>query len=269
MIHKTAPILAVCMNYEIDTHQYLTRFLAENLGFPNPIGIGLETQALDEDYRDAFLGYWNMSKYHFPSRSRLKHLARASGNSPRQMGEFLHPQEDTYAHCSGSGDRDWDYYGNLAVFPNGIPFGHLFYGHYPDHTWNDPQKAMMMARRVYADLKILQTRNYPNVALSIKDPPDPANDSSDLVWHTIVGKIKDFVDWPAKTFPDDPLETVTQQGYLDKIRTLYPGYTPDFKHTDRFLGGRGLGVRQFMGPPAHGAQGLLQSGIGMATLFLN
>src|SRR5205085_2640302 len=102
------------------------------------------TQALDEDGRDAIdgvehLSWSNYRNYHFVSKHRLEDMAPRDigGGSYASMGEFLHAQEDTYAHSTGIGNRNWNYYGDWFIFSNGGIVGHGCYGHDPDHTWND------------------------------------------------------------------------------------------------------------------------------------
>ena len=234
-------------------------YLAEKAGF-NPVDaadIGKQTQAVDENSPAPGILWRNQVRYHFVSRDRLRELAvRASANDVGLMGKFLHAQEDSYGHCSGVGNRNWDPYGNLWILPNGIPFGHLFYGHDPDHTWHDVPKAMQMAKRVFQDLKGIYNdphKGYPLLWDPTYDDPTP-----DPSWEAIKNKVNDFAVFPAQTF-NDPMETVTQKGYLDKIRQLYPGYTPDFSKNgaDEYLKNKGLGVRQFKSAPAHGAEGLM------------
>jgi hypothetical protein len=116
---------------------------------------------------------------------------------------------------------------------NGGAIGHFCNGHKPDHTWEDPDKAMVMARRVYEDLKYIRNHGNkyePNGWMSMSDPPDPITDNSDLTWNKIRKQIYDFASFIPETV-HDPLQTgihfqtVTQKGYLDKVRILFPGYT--------------------------------------------
>jgi RHS repeat-associated protein len=225
--------------YEIDVHQFLTRFLAEQAGFANAQNIGVETQRLDEDNRDARYGPMtinlpNMKKYHFVTRDRLWTLAAQirPGGSEREIGEFLHAQEDTYAHSTGVGNRNWDYYGNLRfynlrIFENGQLLGHGPKGHAPDHTWRDPNKAMVMARRVYEDLKYIKAHgNYDSEGwFAMTDPPYPSQENGDPVWDGVKDTIKNFVTFVPEVNKDFGFETVTQKGYLEKVRQLFPGYT--------------------------------------------
>jgi len=233
--------------YEIDVHEYLTRYLAQAVGFSDAILVGQQTEALDEGGRDAMVSWWlptdwsNMAKYHFVSKHRLQKMAGKIGKNDSayvNLGEFLHAQEDTYAHSSKKGGRNFHYYGNLGIFPGGFPFGHLFCGHKPDHTWNDPEKAMTMARKVYEDLKYMKANNgsYPDTSLAIKDPP-PWTDLSDIHWDFIMPSIMVFAWTPAET-KGDAAETVTYNGYVNKIRLLYGvSWNPssDPKGDDKYL----------------------------------
>jgi hypothetical protein len=151
------------------------------------------------------------------------------------MGEFLHAQEDTYAHSTGIWNRNWNYYGNWGIFENGGLVGHACHGHKPDHTWEDTMKTMMMARRVYEDLKCTFANNdaYPDPGLAITDPPDPFLDDSDSCWNKIRGTIYEFAGFKPQTV-FDPFEDVTLKGYEDKIRILFPGYKID-PSVDAFL----------------------------------
>ena len=221
--------------YEIDVHQYLTRYLADKVGFGNAGIIGHETQALDEDSRAAMyfgLGWHNMAHYHFVSHKRLSNLASKAdlNKSSRSVGEFLHAQEDTYAHCSGVGKRDWDYYGNLELFGGGFPFGHLFYGHAPDHTWNDEDKGMQMAKRVYLDLKNIHDHN------GKYEKPDDATediaiDPADIKWQGMEKEIMGFIHFTPEMFPGTG-EFVTHKGYLDKVGMLHLTLDPNSKDSE-------------------------------------
>ena len=157
------------------------------------------------------------------------------------MGEFLHAQEDTYAHCAGIGKRDWDYYGTFGIFGAGFPFGHLFYNHAPDHTWHDVPKAMQMAKRVFQDLRGIC--NDPNKGYPLLWNPTYDDPTVDPCWEIIRDKVAVFAWYPAQTF-NDPMETVTQQGYRDKIRTLYGStWMPSKGADDEYLVDKGLGYK--------------------------
>jgi RHS repeat-associated protein len=248
--------------YEIDVHEYLTRFLAQALGYTNAISLGRETQRLDEDERSAMIGlrpnYTAMFEYHFVSREQLSKLAgHMSPQGPdRVVGEFLHAQEDTYAHSTGAGNRDWYYYGNLGLSSTDTPFlsnggfiGHAWYGHQPDFTWNDPVKALWMARRVYEDLKYTKAHGGmydPNEWIACTDPPDPMADNSDPVWNAIRARVYRFLVFVPQTANYYGVQTVTQEGYTSKIRALFPGFNPTAGVDDFLMKKK---TRQEMQPP--------------------
>jgi RHS repeat-associated protein len=161
--------------YEQDVHYYITYFLARVAGVDarmaylmatgaqyiddNPI-----TQPMSDSYFDSA---WQivtknamvrnrLARYHFtetdaddktqdeatryidPDNAQLRRLSTAAGNATSlgsecagaiMFGEYLHAFEDTFAH------RRYD---NAPVGING-GLGHLFYGHMPDHTYNEDQ----------------------------------------------------------------------------------------------------------------------------------
>jgi RHS repeat-associated protein len=234
--------------YEIDVHQFLTRFLAEAAGLGgNAVTIGDKTQALDapDDPRDAMHGgvnHRNMWAYHFPSQERMGDLweearhSRSYGGSGnpadpwRQVGEYLHALEDTYAHCTGVGDRNWEYYGNvrfygMTVRENGGLFGHALHGHDNDHTWTDVEKGMNMAQEVY--LKMLQFA---------------PSASSPQAWTAIQSKVRDFMSYTPNVYVQRIaiafVENVTFNGYTEKIHKLDGSYTIDdiYKTRDVYRG---------------------------------
>jgi hypothetical protein len=260
--------------YEIDVHQYLTMYLAGKAGFG--IGsdaasqIGKETQRLDEDGRSAtsFLpfpiitGAANMSQYHFVGRDRLIKLAGditgTKGLSDfKSMGIFLHAQEDTYAHCTGQDNRNWDYLGGEG---GGI-FGHACDGHDPDHTWLKPDKGVIMAMRVYTDLK--------NLAKDGKFSNNPNNESLyDVAYDPNLAKIDwsgDDMNRIVKFMYFNPggvkggayltgpgWTTVTRAGMLAKVQVLFPGYSID-KQTIENNWLRNMGpVKPLSSPRMHG-----------------
>jgi RHS repeat-associated protein len=125
--------------YEEDVHHYLTRYLANAVGYDGAASesIGYETGHLDFDERDAMYGGRNVKSwevYHFVSKERLDHmqsdvLTSASEND-RQIGEYLHALEDSYSHQSNPGRREWG-----ARFLLQSVAGHGAKGHDPDQTW--------------------------------------------------------------------------------------------------------------------------------------
>lgn len=256
--------------YGIDVHQYLTRFLAEAVGFDDAVLIGLAAQELDEGAgagtpydRRAISGLdtWeNMDTYHFVTQERLIHLASFMTGPDtaryQAMGEFFHAQEDSYAHSTGENNRNWQYYG-------GGMFGHAFQGHHPDQTWRRQQKAMRMARRVFEDLRNLRANNYlyANPELAVADPPE--NDA-DPLWQGIRGQVERFVAFVPQTYYD-PFETATRQGTLNKVRILFPQYTLD-EWDALYLSRIGPTVFRRPLPPAHGAELLMNLNVPLTGL---
>jgi RHS repeat-associated protein len=143
--------------YEEDVHHYLTRYLANAVGYDGAASesIGYETGHLDFDERDAMYGGRNVKSwelYHFVSKERLDHmqsdvLTLASEND-RQIGEYLHALEDSYSHQSNPDRREWG-----ARFLLQSVAGHGAKGHDPDQTWRRPALAMLMAQDVYGELQ--------------------------------------------------------------------------------------------------------------------
>ena len=75
----------------------------------------------------------------------------------------------------------------------------------------------------------------PNGWMSFTDPPDPVFDTSDPVWNSIRRVLFRFMSFHPETgFGTYGEEIATRQGYLDKIRILYPGYILN-PQTDQFL----------------------------------
>jgi RHS repeat-associated protein len=225
--------------YEIDVHQFLTQFLAEKAGFgAQPAkGIGKQTQALDApgDPRAAMINglpnHYNMEAYHFVSRDRLSELwssayfwGKPNGQLELRMGEYFHALQDTYGHCTGIGDRNWDYYGSLTGL------GHGLQGHEPDHTWRDVEKGMKMAVDVYSELI-----NFSIVNSSPNNAPDPQD------WTAIRGKVETFMLFQPNVYKEANrylgqnfyVENATFDGYTAKIHQLDTGYKIDQIYADK------------------------------------
>jgi hypothetical protein len=217
----------------------MTEFIARGVGYDNDdsVNIGLQTQLPDDDDRSATYGtkIWeNKSKYHFVIPSTLATLASGIHNDANfadDVGTFLHAQEDTYAHCTGKGDRNWDYYGDWFWFQNqGGSVGHLFHGHNPDFTWEAPDKSMRMAWRVFEDLRHIKEKSnsYPDPGFATGDTP---TDETDPVWIKIKAKgtLEKFMAFGANgevnVYDAAFGSEITRQSMLDKIRILFPGFT--------------------------------------------
>ena len=225
--------------YELDVHRYLTEFLAGAAGYSPAIaeGIGQGTQAPDDNYwaQSATalppVGWRNMAGWHFVSKAHLQELAgKVSGTGApfyTSVGDFLHAQEDTYAHCTGKIERNWHYYGNFWIFPGGFPLGHLLQGHNPDFTWTHPEKGMRMAWRVFEDLRYINANmnSYPNTGFAIQDTP---TDEADPVWGGMKDTLQEFMWYGANgevNVYDTPVgPEITRQSMIAKISILFPGF---------------------------------------------
>jgi RHS repeat-associated protein len=222
--------------YEIDVHQFLTRFLAEKAGFgAQAETIGFQTQQLDApgDSRSAMINdlpnHYNMEAYHFVSQHRLSELwssayfwGKPNGKFFEWSGEYFHALEDTYAHCTGVGDRNWDYYGSVT----GLGHGPL--GHEPDHTWRDAAKGMKMAEEVYSkliDFSIVNGSYTPTC-------PD---------WSSIAPQVEKFMSFQPNVYKEPHtyygqtiyVENATFDGYTAKIHQLDTGYNIDQIYADK------------------------------------
>lgn len=205
--------------YEEDVHKYLTLFLARSAGFNQEDAtlIARNTQALDEDERDAMYGGWNpynMTQYHFVSPQRLrelKSLAYAGGSLNTFMlngvGEYLHALEDTYAHQQNDDRRVFgDYYHDFSP----IDIGHGGHFHKPDWTWGvRSQLAMQMAEDVFRQLTSLCSiyRSSCNA----------------LPFSAIANRVSNFVNHEpplAVTAQFGLVATVDVDSYVDKVREL-------------------------------------------------
>jgi RHS repeat-associated protein len=240
--------------YEIDVHQFLTQFLAQEAGFAHPVAVamgksaqrpdGIVTPTKIDESLSAFDGkavnQRNMRLYHFVSRGQLMNLAvdaKVNQTGMDELGEFFHAQEDTFAHSSKTGGRDFHYHGDWFGMQNGGKYGHGPEGHKPDQTWRDLDKAMMMARQVFGDLEAIHAdpqQRYPFLS-----GRNPCEDDSmpDPKWDGIKGKVQEFVMFRPHVVPWVEFsghkfelgglgyETVTFGGYNEKIavfESVYP-----------------------------------------------
>lgn len=166
-----------------------------------------------------------MDLYHFVDRGQLRKLAVGASVVNRQaLGEFVHAQEDTYAHSTKKGGRSFHYYGDWLVMENGGLAGHLFHAHDPDHTWSDIPKAMKMAKRVFQDMKGIYNDPYQAYPLLW----DPAYDdlTSDPSWEAIKGDVEKFVLFQPNVVRRNGgfAEVATYGGYNKKIQLLDGSY---------------------------------------------
>jgi RHS repeat-associated protein len=124
--------------YEEDVHLHLTYFLARKAGFATwaAATIAAGDQGQDDNPQLSAMGLFNFQQrrdYHFTSEEQRTKLWQASLNGDLiALGQYFHALQDSYSH-EGFG---WFW-------------GHLFRGHKPDKTYNDPEKANEMARDTY------------------------------------------------------------------------------------------------------------------------
>jgi hypothetical protein len=128
----------------------------------------------------------------------------------KNIGEFIHADEDTFAHSTLAGGRDFHYYGDIEPFNGGI-CGHAVYGHNPDHTWTDVNKGMYMAEQLYLDMQY---------------EPLGRNKTQ---WSKISKRIRDFMEFTPNVYSESvggafQVENVTFRGYTEKIHILDPSY---------------------------------------------
>lgn len=231
--------------YEIDVHQFLTQYLADKAGFGNAAQIGEEAQGPDalvtkkiqadgtflDQSRSAYDGKSvnqdNMRLYHFVNQERLALMATYIGKGRwRRMGEFFHAQEDTYAHSSYPGGRNFVYYGDWLALGNGGFAGHALHGHNPDQTWRDVPKAMKMARRVFADMQGILAdpqHKYPGSFVCTDEVDESIPNPK---WDAIKGDVQKFVAFPPNVIMENLGfdEQVTFGGYNTKIQLLDSSY---------------------------------------------
>jgi len=132
--------------YERDVHRDLTTVLATAVGFDQrtATAIGNADQGVDDDSRtNPFASVEARRQYHFTTIERRMELWNAfmESGSIRDLGRYLHAEQDSYSH-EGFG----------AIF------GHLFAGHTPDRTYSDPAKADRMALDTYEALRTAADR---------------------------------------------------------------------------------------------------------------
>jgi len=128
--------------YQEDVHLDLTTVLAFAVGFnyQTAAAIGMADQGVDEDpatYSNAPGGEDTRAAYHFTSESRRVELWEAfeASGSTKDLGTFLHAQQDSYSHAG---------FGPKA--------GHAAAGTAPDKTYNNAAKANLMAAGTYGKL---------------------------------------------------------------------------------------------------------------------
>ncbi|HZY30750.1 MAG TPA: RHS repeat-associated core domain-containing protein, partial [Candidatus Methylomirabilis sp.] len=122
--------------YEEDVHRDLTFCLAKHAGFSaaGARRIAASNQGTDDNPETSpFAGRDARRDWHFTTEARRTELwQRALDGNLDHLGQYLHALQDSYSH---EGYPPWR--------------GHLFRGHRPDKTYNDPEKASRMARDTY------------------------------------------------------------------------------------------------------------------------
>src|SRR5687767_2423185 len=126
--------------WEREVHYDLTRVLALAAGFDSTAAHEIATWNLraDTDADKSPMTLFSTEQrelYHFTTLERRIELARA-GVAPgqlRQLGLFLHAEQDSFSH-----------------FGYGPAVGHLLSGHRPDQTWANSRRADAMVADSYA-----------------------------------------------------------------------------------------------------------------------
>ncbi|MCI0560791.1 MAG: hypothetical protein MN733_20095, partial [Nitrososphaera sp.] len=159
----------------------------------------------------------NMEKYHFVSERRLAEMRKQMYDAPGSLegiGEYFHALEDTYAHTTGDGHRNWEYHDYFGI-------GHGLLGHAPDFTWRDPVKSLVMAMEVYDELRRLA--EYSGSAGQVTS------------WYAIFPTVQRFVSYEPETYQDikygQLVTTATFEGYNAKIQILDSSFhiTDDYR----------------------------------------
>jgi hypothetical protein len=172
----------------------------------------------------------NMEKYHFVSQERLAELRKLMYDTPtdlERVGDYFHALEDTYAHSTGVGDRNWKYYHDGGA----ANIGHGLHGHDPDFTWNDYEKADTMAKTVFDEF--VAFAKHQGVAGA-------------AAWSSVQGKVHDFNFYFPGTYMDLKFrrltETATFEGYTKKIQILDPAFTIGDEYRDAYKDAAHRGV---------------------------
>lgn len=126
--------------YEEDVHRDLTFCLARRAGYSDTAA--RRTAAADQGTDDnpatsPYAGREARRDWHFTTEARRTELwKRALDGNLDVLGQYLHALQDSYSH-EGTGPL----------------IGHLDFGHAPDRTYNNPEKANRMARDTYNRLR--------------------------------------------------------------------------------------------------------------------
>jgi uncharacterized protein RhaS with RHS repeats len=133
--------------YQRDVHYDLTRWLALQVGYSDAAAttIAGANQGIDDSRRTCpiLCGEQARADWHFTTDTQLANLwTSALGGSVTDLGQFLHAQQDSFAHAG-----------------YGPQIGHIADGTTPDITCRRPELAMTMARDTYNKLRMyMQTK---------------------------------------------------------------------------------------------------------------
>ncbi|MFH0921132.1 MAG: RHS repeat-associated core domain-containing protein [Fibrobacterota bacterium] len=163
--------------YEKDVHLNLTVFLAEQAGFDGAqaFSIALYNQFTDVDPETAPIQYDVNARedYHFVNSERYSELFNTAKETldDKDIGQFMHAHQDSYSHE-----------GYQATF------GHLFSGHKPDKTYDDPQKANNMAFTSFMLLRYFKFLKEDNDSKDVKK----FLVDSVKIWDDVKGTVDNF-----------------------------------------------------------------------------
>jgi RHS repeat-associated protein len=158
--------------YEVDVHHALTMVLARAAGMSPRVArqISRGNQGVDDNPATSPMGRSPVGRavqiradFHFTSAERRQELWSnfTESRNAGDLGVFLHAQQDSYSHA-GYGPR----------------FGHLSAWTWPDHTYNDVNKANTMAFDTYN--RLIAAR-------------EPLGQTGQVVpWEAIRGKVSAF-----------------------------------------------------------------------------
>jgi RHS repeat-associated protein len=167
--------------YEIDVHYHLTRVLALAAGFRAEAAIAIanadqltDTNPVTEPFRD----FDARKNFHFttPDRRREMWQSALDNRSLGMLGVFLHAQQDSFSH------RDF-----------GPGQGHLLFGHAPDKTYNDVERANVMAGDSYTRL----------VAAMYKIQGSGRSSTGSTPNETFSGSLRFWTSWLRLSIPTD------------------------------------------------------------------
>jgi RHS repeat-associated protein len=140
--------------YEADVHHDLTFALAIRVGFSreDAATIANADQGVDDSPQTGpFASVAARQDFHFTTQARRDQMLQAAEGADSLdeglfiFGQFLHAEQDSYAHQRGLTDRDGE--------PYGPEFGHAMDGTAPDKTYLRPLLALKMAHDTYELLR--------------------------------------------------------------------------------------------------------------------